>query len=258
MATWSGKRRLIYGLIFVLAIMVFLGIPSFFYFHKSPTCFDGRKNGDETGIDCEGSCRKLCQSSFLPPKIEWGGAKFEKIAEGIYNVASYITNPNTNGVALNVPYKISLYDAKGNLIIVRSGSMTIPAHRNALAFESTVNTKDRIPAKGIFEFTKPPKWFKFDDNLEGLSIIDKKYQEDLKSSTLEVIFENKTLFSFKNIDVSAVLYDSDGNVIGFSKTHIDSISPKNSRETAIFTWPFSRGGTVSSIEIIPIITPIAD
>src|SRR3989344_8605923 len=125
MSSWSFRRRLLYGgsVLLVIAIIVFTTVFSFFY--KPPTCFDGARNGNEQDIDCGGSCVKLCQSDFLPPKISWGGAKFEKVAEGLYNLASYITNPNTNGAAINVPYKFSLYDSRGILITESAGFITL-------------------------------------------------------------------------------------------------------------------------------------
>ena len=97
MASWSSRRRSPYGSIVVLVIILFIGVPAFYLFYKAPTCFDNKRNGDELGTDCGGSCVKLCQSAFLPPRVEWGGAKVEKVVNGLYNVAAYIVNPNVNG-----------------------------------------------------------------------------------------------------------------------------------------------------------------
>ena len=259
MASWATKRKILYGgsVIFVVLAIVFIIIFSFFY--KAPTCFDNIKNSDEQGIDCGGSCVKLCQSAFLPLKISWGGAKFEKIAPRLYNLASYIVNPNTTGGAINVPYKFSLFDSKGILIIERTGKVNIGAHRNTLAFLSGVDVSERIPAKAVFEFTEGPVWFKSSDSLNELIIVDKKYEEDDKSSFLNVTFENKGLKSYRNLIVGVVLYDENNNAIGFSQTKIDAIYPKtetnNNREIAAFTWPVTRNGKVTSIEALPIITP---
>ena len=255
MASWSSRRKLGYAFIVVIALVIFIVVPAFLIFYKAPTCFDGKMNGDETGYDCGGSCARLCQSAFLPPRVGWGGAKFEKLADGLYNVASYIVNPNMAGAAANVPYKISLYDDRGILIIEREGKISLYPHRNSLAFQTAVNVDKRVPAKATFEFTSAPVWFKSVDGLGGLAVIDKKYQEDEISSSLEVTLENKTLAPYKDVQVSVILYDINGNAIGFSQTNIDSIAPKNGREMAPFTWPVSRNGTVASVEVVPSIAP---
>ena len=258
MSTWSSRRKTLYlSSLFIIILAVVFSI-FFIYFYKAPTCNDGIMNGSEQGIDCGGACIKLCQSAYLPAVISWGGGKFEKVADGYYNVASYIVNPNTDAGAVNVPYKFALFDSKGVLIIERRGSISLPAHRNALAFEPLVSTGKRIPAKASFEFLAPPVWFKSHDTLDGLAIIDKAYSEDKTNSSLQITLENRNIIAYNNLSIAAVLYDKDNNAIGFSKTTIDSIEPNNGQAVAPFTWPINRNGKVISIEPLPAIAPTLD
>lgn len=255
MATWSSRRRLVYGGSIIGGILAIMAIVTFSFFYKSPTCSDGVKNGDELGTDCGGSCVKLCQSAFLPAKIKWGGGKYEKVADGLYNVASYIINPNTGGSAVNVPYKFTLFDHQGILITEKRGMITLPPHRNTLAFEPSVNIGQRKLSKVTFEFISAPEWVKLQDTLNGLAILDKKYNEDESGSSLEVTLENRNLLPYKNIIISVVLYDSEDNAVGFSRTIIDSIASK-AQALAVFTWPSGRSGKVTSIEILPMVEPV--
>lgn len=260
-STWASRRKLIYALIAIGVLILLIIIPSFLIFYKAPTCFDGKQNGGEYGVDCGGSCRKLCQSAFLSPRIEWGGAKIEKITNGLYNIATYISNPNINGAAVDVPYTVSLYDAQGVYITKRDGVVTLYPRRSTLAFQTAVNTEKRIPAKATFEFISAPVWFKSSDALGGIAIIDKKYIDSKDGSSLEVVLENKTLTPYENIQVSVVLYDAGGNAIGFSQTVVDSLPINDSRnknisQIATYTWPISRDGRVVSVEVIPSIKPI--
>lgn len=260
MDSWSSRRKLLIGG-GVLSIILFVAVAIFFLvFYKAPTCFDRIQNGGEAGVDCGGRCVKLCQSAYLPAKIGWGGGKFEMVDEGFYNVAAYVINPNRNGAAVKVPYKFSLFDNRGILIVEREGYIDLPAARNTLVFEPAVEVGKRVPTKATFEFTAPPVWFKSYDTLQGISIVDKRYNEDQKSSSLEVELENKSLLPYRDITVGAVLYDKDGNTIGFSRTQIDVIQPEGSgmrnSEVAPFTWPFSRDGRVVSVEALPVVYPV--
>lgn len=259
--SWASKRKLIYAIIASVVFILLIIIPAFLIFYKAPTCFDLKKNGGETGVDCGGKCTRLCQDAFLPPRIQWGGAKIEKLTEGLYNVASYIVNPNINGGAIGVPYKISLYDSQGVYITEKTGKVDLYPRRNSLAFQTAVNTEKRIPAKATFEFTSPPEWFKSSDELGGITIMDKNYEEEGNSSSLRITLGNKTLTPYRNVQVSAVLYDRDGNTIGFSQTTVDYIGPKNPRESqtgevASYTWSNTRNNAVTSIEVIPSIKPV--
>ena len=257
MATWSSKRKFIYGGSIVAVVLVIIFGVFFSIFYKAPTCTDGMRNGGEQDVDCGGKCVKLCQSAFLPVKIKWGGGKYEKIADGLYNVASYVINPNTGGAAVNVPYKFILYDEAGILITEKRGVVTLPAHRNALAFEPAVNVGQRNLSKVIFEFIKQPEWFKSHDSLNGLAVLDKKYTEEENNSSLEVVLENRNLLPYNKITISAVLYDSQDNAIGFSRTKIDAIESQESVSVS-FTWPSSRHGKVTSIEIFSSSEPVRD
>ena len=230
-------------------IVGLISIPVFFFFYKPPTCFDGIQNGNEQGVDCGGSCQRLCASSFLSPDIAW--SRFEQVAPGLYNVATYIINPNIDGEALNVPYHIALYDDQGAVITDTIGTVTLPPHRNTLAFQGAVSVGKRVPAKALFEFTGSPDWHKHADSLSAIQVVDKKYNEDSTGSYLSVTLGNGSVYDLNTITAYAVLYDKDGNALGFSRTLIDTI-PAGGTNIAPFTWPSDHKGKVISIEVLPV------
>lgn len=255
MASWATKRKLAYSGIMIVLAAIFVGFPLYLSFYKAPSCSDGIQNQKELGIDCGGPCSKLCQSAFLSPEVSW--TKFEKVSEGVYNLAAYVINPNINGAVTSASYKFSLFDKDGILITEVPGSAIIPAHRNTLVFAGSVITQKRPLVRAIFEFTRTPQWQKSSDTLGRLGIIDKKYTEDQVSnnSSLEIVLENRGLLPYEGMKIGSILYDSADNAIGFSSTVIDTIAP-GARESAIFTWPLSRQGKVASIEVLPVVMPV--
>lgn len=249
MSSWSKRRKYIVAIIFILFIAVVIATPIFLIFYKAPTCFDGKQNGSEQGIDCGGKCTRLCQSEFISPKVAW--TRLEEVALGLYNVSAYIINQNPNGEASDVPYRISVYDNKGMLIVVEEGKVTLPPHRNTIAFKGAVSVGKSIPSKVSFEFIQAPNWRKATDTLKNIRIVKKDYSEEGNNSLLEVVLSNDDVLAIKNIGVGVVLYDKDSNAIGFSRTQIDEISPKS--DIAIpFTWPKTRSNKVISIEVLPV------
>lgn len=255
MATWAARRKFTYSSLVFLACVIFVGLPLFKYFYHAPTCSDGLKNGSELGVDCGGACSRLCQNVFQTPTISW--VKYEAVAPNLYNVAAYIVNPNPNGAAINVPYKFTLFDKNGDPVAYTNGTTTLPAHRNTLAFKTSVDTGKSIPTKAIFEFTAAPVWQKSEDKLSQLVVIDKKYTEESDSSSLEVTVGNHSLTPYQKVYILVALYDVDGNTIGFSRTLIDQIDP-GATEVAPFTWPISRHGKVATIEVLPLTVPTLD
>jgi hypothetical protein len=247
--SWSKNRKFTIALGVMVVVAGAIVVPTFLYFYEAPTCFDGIKNGNEQDIDCGGSCERLCQSAFEAPNVAW--TRFEQITSGLYNVATYIVNKNPAGEAVDVPYRVTLYDSKGILIIEQNGKVTLPPHRNTLAYQGTIDTGKRVPVRALFEFTKNPDWYKKSDPLASISIADKNYSEDEAGSSLMVTLGNNSVLPLSNITVYVILYDIDSNVLGFSKTLVDEI-PAKGTTIAPFTWPVNRHGSVISIEVLPV------
>ncbi len=261
MASWATKRRWSYISIISIVIIVLIVIPGFFTFYKAPTCFDGIPNQGEQGVDCGGPCQVLCQTAFIPAKVIW--ADSEMVAPGTYNEAAYIENPNINGAAVDVPYTFSMFDEQGVLISNNSGTVTIPANRNTLAFVGSVKTGTRVPAKNgvTFKFNTPPKWVKAYDTLGDIVIKTPTFHANSDpalgdvGTTLQAPIGNNNLKPYNNVTVFAVLLDNNGNHVGFSKTLIDTIPP-GGQVIAPFTWPYSFAGNAVAEEILPVIDPV--
>lgn len=249
MASWSRRRKNIYAVIVAAFLIAAIGLPAFFLLYEAPTCFDGIRNGREQDVDCGGSCERLCSSSFLPPQVVW--TRYEKIAPGIYNMAAYIVNPNTDAEARNVPYSMIMYDKDGIPITEVKGSVTIPPHRNTLAFRGSIDVDQSIPVSRVFAFTATPEWTKREDPLKFLTYNAGTYSEDEAGSYFAVLLNNSSLEPIKRVAVYVVLKDRDQNVVGFSKTIVDEIPPKGSA-IAPFTWPKGRQGEVISQEVLPV------
>jgi hypothetical protein len=247
MATWSDKRKFIYASVAVLFVIGVIGLPAFLLLYKAPTCSDGKQNGNEKGVDCGGRCTRLCQDNFLAPSVAW--TRLERVVPSVYNSVAYIINPNTEGEARDVPYHMAIYDQNGMLIIDQKGRVTIPPHRNTLAFAGLVRTGNSVPSKVLFEFTGRPDWYKKTDTLSDVELLEKDYQEDGESSSLRVVLKNDSVKNIGKMNVFAVLYDEMGNAIGFSKTIVDEIRA-GSTVTAPFTWNTNRNGQVVSIEVL--------
>lgn len=247
--SWYKRRKFVFGFITTLAVLLLIVIPIFLYYYKAPTCTDGRQNGSEEGIDCGGACTRLCQTYFLPPSVAW--TRLEKLAPGYYNVAAYIINPNNDGESKNIPYEMTLYDSKGIQITRFQSTINIVPGRNTLAFSNSIEVKERIPAKAIFDFISAPVWTKSQDTLQNIKIVDKTYVDEDNSSSLIVRLNNNGEKDIARFYLYVVLYDSEKNAIGFSKTVVDGMKARDTYD-APFTWPFSRSGKVVSIEVLPV------
>lgn len=253
--SWSQRRKAIYSVSFLsVLLLVFLIIFLLFFNNKKPTCFDSIKNGNETGVDCGGSCVILCRADYANPSIVW--VRWAKVlSSGSYNLLAYGENPNLNAGALNVPYHYKIYDNKNILLYENSGFTYVPSENNFVIFEDGIHIGDKVPARVDFQFlTQNISWQKI-QNLElGIKTISQTLiNEDTRPKLLATI-QNTTLKPMQNIQSVAILYDQNDNAIAFSKTKIDLLD-KNSTTDIVFTWPETFQSKVYKIEIVSEILP---
>ena len=249
--SWATKRQLSYFSIIFGAILIGLFILIYPSFNKEPTCFDGKQNGDESGIDCGGSCQKVCTPQALQLVTLW--ARTFKVADGKYNVMAYVENQNRESGIPIISYEFKIYDDSNIFIAQRTGTTFITSNDRTAIFEGGIETGNRIPARVVFSFTSAPTWIKVDRdqrNALAVSAEDKVLSNPFTQPKLEAQIVNKTFNKLRNVDVYALLYDGDNNVLEASKTLIDSLD-KSSKKGVVFTWPKPLGEQPTRIDIFP-------
>ncbi|MCC7004854.1 hypothetical protein IT397_02975 [Candidatus Nomurabacteria bacterium] len=250
MYSWANRRKIIYLTIIALVILIPLGIILFNVFYEKPTCFDGKRNQDEGGVDCGGVCSRVCPTNSSKPLVVW--QRIFRIAPGVYNAAAYIQNPNVGAGAENVNYSVKVFDSeKRDLIIFeRTGTTKIYPRSNFPIVETSITTGERTPGRIVFEFPENINWIKTQDDEKNISITSKVLSNEDVSPRINVSLSNESIKSYSSFEVVAIVYDSSDNAVGVSKTIVDSL-PKNSKTNIVFTWPQPFSSKASRIEIVP-------
>lgn len=235
-----------YGVAAVVAAVFLWGVWNSF-FNTAPTCFDGKQNGDETGIDCGGSCALICQDQAHAPTVLWSRAF--RTGASSYTAAAYIENNNPGAGAKAVQYSFQLFDANNQLIVERDGTMDLPPVVDIPIIETGINTGTRAVARTLFAFSQVPVWEKVPQQNYVIPTITQP-QHAADYSSLSATIQNSTLSDAQDITVAAILYDESGTARAASKSVITV--PKRSSAPVVFTWPFgvdSSGGPIVKAEI---------
>ena len=250
--TWGFKRQVFY----VFVIIVFFSVVGFLllypYFNKAPSCIDNKQNGDETGIDCGGSCAKACTAEVNKLSILW--ARVFEIMPGRYNAAAYVENKNIDTAVNKIKYRFRFSDKDNVYIGKREGETFVPPSGKFAVFEPAIDLGNSIPVYTTFEFTEDPLWIKVPQDkvnqLQQVFISDVKLQDEDTSPKLFATIKNNSLFIIPEISVVAILYDASNNAISVSGTYLDLLRGEQS-EQLNFTWPQPFNAKVVTKEIIP-------
>jgi Mg-chelatase subunit ChlD len=244
---WAVWRRIQYGggVLAVVALVV-LGV-YYGYFYASPTCFDGIQNGDESGIDCGGECVPICASNVATPEIEW--TESFKIASNQYNSVAYVNNPNPAAGTKDLSYTFRFYDVSDQLITERSGRSSLLPNAITPLFAGRVDMLNRELGRTEIVLDPVQRWLPVEHGKEQFSVgtFSLKGADSAPELTAEI--ENVTLDPAEDVDVVATIFDSAGTPLTASRTFLEELQSRTTRDLT-FTWPNPIASTVRSC-IVP-------
>ncbi len=235
MSAWSRKRQFIYLAGFLAFWLLVFGLV-FFIFKPAPSCNDGKKNQDETGIDCGGSCPRACRVALLPLKVLW--VRPLLLATSTYDVAALIENQNPDAGIKKLKYVIRLYDEGGALIVDRENETYInPAERFPI-FESGFNTGNRIAKTATIDWLNAD-WLKAKPirlaiNIER--IVEEQSLSQSPNPKLKLRVKNLSLVDLSDFRVFSYLFDDAQNIFAASGTLIERLDKGETRDIYL-TWP---------------------
>lgn len=253
---WSTRKRMgCIGIVIALAAIIFGYVIYQKFFNIPPTCFDGKQNQDERCIDGGGVCSRVCPMDAKTIVPRW--SRVFHTAGDVWSVLAYVENQNTTAGVQKINYEFRVYDSDNVLAgePVTGTTFIGPNERTAI-FESPIKTGNRTPSSVFFKFTSVPDWMTTDKKytVPQLDSANTDLTNVDKAPKLSADIVNNTLFDYKNVEVVAILYGSDGNAINASSTVIDSI-PQQTSQKVYFTWPEKFDKPVTKIEIIPRLNP---
>ena len=240
MFSWSTRHKLAYtgGALLVLSLL-FTTI-YFKVIYKSPSCSDGVKNGSETGLDCGGSCQKICTSDALNPIILW--SKAFPVTDGVYNLSALVENPNVLSINNQVSYKFQVYDIDNQIIVSKIGTTFLPKNKKVIVFEPGVRVGQRKPTRTDFQFVSFGFWAKDQNPEPDLSIDHGILLSTTTSPRIEGSVTNNSLQTIDHLELTAQVLDGKDNTVAVSRTFVDNLTKKSSQQF-VFVWnkPFDLG-----------------
>ncbi|MDQ3089854.1 MAG: hypothetical protein M3Q24_01725 [bacterium] len=255
MNSWSQRRKRIILSIISFVVVIFIGLPLFFFVYKSPTCSDQKKNADETGIDCGGGCEMLCQADNLPIILQ-GDPQVIKVASTTYAIVVKAENPNINAEIFRAGYSFKVYEEGGAVPLkVIEGNAYVPKNTSFAVFAGPFDFGEAVPSRVVYEWnTQTLVWSKNSIEIPDILIDDKRLSGEDAEPRLSAEITNRSLENIKNLEFTAILTDEVGNTVGVSKTFIDILN-KGDKMPIVFTWPGPFKNKATSVEILMRILP---
>lgn len=244
---WAFWRRVQYGIGF-FSFWGMIGVLIYFInFYQPANCFDLVMNSDETGVDCGGSCVRICTADVVPPKIAW--AESFKITDGQYNAVAYIENKNLVAATPELKYTFQLLN-KGTVVAERSGTTVLPPNSSYPIFEGKIFTEgnQEVTDTNLILETAD-MWIPATVGYNQFRSIDINLLSSDVRPRLNVKLENTELVDAENVQIVATIFSETGKPVTASQTFEERIKARSTKDI-VFTWPNPIAKTVRSC-IIP-------
>lgn len=244
-AVWAMWRRMQYIAGFSVFFLMIGGWIYYANFYQSPTCFDGKQNAGEAGVDCGGACVRICSFSVQEPTVKWSRAF--KVTDGMYNAVGYVENTNREAASPEIKYKFTLLDADG-VIKEINGTTILPPDGLYPIFEGRIETGMRVPTRTFLEIEPVEVWQPATVGREQFSVVSRELLSADARPRLDATLRNNGLEEVEEVEVVATIFNAEGTALASSRTFVDNFSPRTDLGL-FFTWPEPIATTLRSCEV---------
>lgn len=256
MIPWGVRRQITILSVVGLLLTAFFVAVYILFLRSTPTCSDGRQNQGELGVDCGGSCEKVCPVEIAEVITHF--TRVFRVSPGVYDVAVLLENPNVGFGINSLPYEIKVYDAKNVLVGNQTGTTFVNEQERFVIFAPRIRTGNRVPVRAFISFGDF-EWKRLvrgsgQSSAPKFSIEEERWSFD-PNPRLTAILVNDSPTELFSIGVSAVVSDASGNALGASATVVDRL-PGGASTPISFTWPEQFTGTPANTEILPRINAV--
>jgi len=234
----SRKKMIIAGIpigivVLIIALIVIFNLPN-------ANCFDERQNGNETGVDCGGSCIP-CGVKYAKDLEIIGTPTILEVTNDISEIVAKVRNPNSEyGVMFD--YQIKLSDSFGQVKnTINAQSFIYPSNTKYLIIPKVLVKKSEIAKVELVFNQNSFQWFatnKTPKDLFSIYDVQTQFLEDAKNpgylKTTGKI-NNKMSFDFSSVNLTILVYSKIGELLNAVETNLDSLS-SNSTQQFEYIW----------------------
>ena len=240
-------KQLVIGLVFIIVVSaICFGVYNIF--RVKPTCFDSIQNGKEEGIDCGTlACGIACAPEIQPLQVI--SSQVIKISQGDYDFVVKVYNPNPDYGSSLVSYDL-VVTTEINTTTNSAGNFYILPGQTKFLVWSSIKSGEEV--SDIKLDIRDVLWEKLKSFSDANFIVQSKNYSILNKgsifSELSVSVFNNSNYDFDKVDAVAILFDSEGGIVGVNKTEIRTFLSRTTRDFKL-TWPNQLGAEVATTDV---------
>ena len=246
---WAKRRQRMIEIGLALCGLAILAVVAIAIFYKAPSCTDGIKNEDETGVDCGGSsCTYLCAADEVAPKVQFVRAVSPQ--QGRTDIIAYIDNVNTNASVQGATYTIQLYGVNQKVLATKTGTINLPPSSTVpLYIPDAYDGQAKVLSAFVSFDPRTLLWMR--DNARPILPVPNNISiQNTATPRITATLTNEAASTYYNETVVATVFDAQNNVMAASQTVVPILSAQGS-SNIVFTWNQAFSAKPVRVEILP-------
>ncbi len=248
---WAAKRKIIYAFATVTIVLVFAVYELRGVLFPTPTCFDKKKNGYESGLDCGGTCALRCTEEVAAISVDWSNAI--KTSQNTYDFVAMLSNKNINSAPTLLSYVFVALNKKGEVIKTEVGS-TIALVDGGFPIVAQNIVVNEQPASLLVRITPSPYYATIEKPRAPLIRVSDFRYEPGSISRIYVTVTNTTRNVYLKLPIRLVAYDENDNVVAAGESVLPQLDKEEEQEI-VFTWHHLLPVIPTKFRAYPIISP---
>lgn len=250
MNRWSSRRKRIIFFLVLFALAVLVGVPTGFLVYEPPTCFDGKHNGEEGGVDCGGSCELICRAETLPLIAE-GDPRVLEVTPGFVDVVVLLENPNPTAEVERARYTIKLFETPSiTPIATIEGETFIPRGESFVVFEGPISTGEARPTRATLEWgLESLVWKRSTATRPNMRVSGTNLSYVDGVPRVYALLENRSEVLVEDVELISLIRDQGGNLTAASKTFVEEIK-RGESVPVVFSWLQPFGSETVGVDVV--------
>lgn len=246
-------KQFIYGTFYVVVWVLVIWVGYGLFVKSAPSCFDGKQDQGELGVDCGGPCAMTCTAGLQPVSVL--STNIFQSTPGHETFLAKIAGVNPGLAAQYFTFSFDLRDASGTVLESFPGSSFLyPSEVKYLTLvNQPVTASVTANPTATWTLTIPSadtQWVS-GSSFGAIPILTvQNVSTQIGSSTAIASGQlmNGDTATFNSIFIVAVFKDANGNPIGASQTEIDSIAPNQTKNFSV-SYPAIAGINPAATEV---------
>ncbi|MCX6757057.1 MAG: hypothetical protein NTW35_02830 [Candidatus Nomurabacteria bacterium] len=250
---WATKRKIIYAVAAIILAVSFLVYETRTIIFPEPNCFDQKKNGFESDIDCGGTCSLRCNADISMVTVDWTRAI--KVSGNVYDFVGMLSNKNINSSPVKISYTFTAFykngevikTVKGDTIVLVSGSFPV-IKQNVLLAEP--------PSELVLKLTQEPYYTTLENpKISSVRVANFTYEPgDITRIYVDIV--NTTRNIYLKLPIRMIAYDEHDNAIAVGENIVPSLDKEETKKV-VFVWHSPFSSAPIKVRAYPIISPFS-